>query len=96
MLAGRISYVFGLFGPCLAIDTACSSGLVALGSAHNALMLGTASSALAGGVNLLLSPSTHAMYSVAGEAWLLKRPQNGLSCFIAVSVIDLLFLKFGL
>ena len=62
--------MFGLSGPCLAIDTACSSGLVAIANAHNALMLGAVQSALAGGVNLLLSPSTHAMYAVAGtEAW---------------------------
>ena len=65
--AGRISYVFGLSGPCLAIDTACSSGLVAIANAHNALMLGAVPAALAGGVNLLLSPGTHAMYAVAGE-----------------------------
>lgn len=65
--AGRISYVFGLSGPCLAIDTACSSGLVAVGNAHNALMLGTTASAIAGGVNLMLSANTHAMYAVAGK-----------------------------
>lgn len=64
--AGRISYVFGLSGPCMAIDTACSSGLVAIANAHNALMLGAVPAALAGGVNLLLSPTTHAMYAVAG------------------------------
>ncbi len=28
--AGRISYMHGLRGPCVAIDTACSSGLVAI------------------------------------------------------------------
>ncbi|KAK9830427.1 hypothetical protein WJX72_011727 [[Myrmecia] bisecta] len=64
--AGRISYIYGLNGPSLAIDTACSSGLVAVGSAHNALMLGVSPSAWAGAVNLLLSPHTHAMYAVAG------------------------------
>ena len=29
-LAGRLSYVFNLAGPCLATHTACSSSLVAL------------------------------------------------------------------
>ena len=32
--AGRVSYLFGLKGPCLSLTTACSSSLVALGVAH--------------------------------------------------------------
>ena len=60
--------MFGLSGPSVAVDTACSSSLVAVGQAHNALMLGVVPSCLAGGVNLLLSPQTHAMYAVAGGA----------------------------
>lgn len=67
MAAGRLSYVFGLSGPSVAVDTACSSSLVAVGQAHNALMLGAVPACLAGGVNLLLSPHTHAMYAVAGK-----------------------------
>ena len=66
-VAGRLSYVFGLSGPSVAVDTACSSSLVAVGQAHNALMLGIVPACLAAGVNLLLSPHTHAMYAVAGE-----------------------------
>ena len=38
--AGRISYMYGLKGPCMAIDTACSSGLVAIASVrHDPLAL---------------------------------------------------------
>ena len=29
-LVGRVSYTFGLAGPCISTDTACSSSLVAL------------------------------------------------------------------
>ena len=76
--AGRLSYVFGLGGPSVAVDTACSSSLVAVGQAHNALMLGVVPSCLAGGVNLLLSPHTHAMYAVAGEHPLLPLLGNML------------------
>ena len=75
--AGRISYLWGFTGPCMAIDTACSSGLVAIGTANHGLLLGLVPRALAGGVNLLLSAHTHAMFAVAGmqlSGWLKACP----------------------
>ncbi|MCX8146186.1 MAG: SDR family NAD(P)-dependent oxidoreductase [Azovibrio sp.] len=54
--ANRLSYIFDLRGPSLAVDTACSSSLVALHHACRALQTGEASTALVGGVNLLLHP----------------------------------------
>src|SRR5262249_42931884 len=63
--ANRISYIFGLQGPSLAVDTACSSSLVALDLACQSLRTGRCDLALAGGVNLMLSPELTIAFSQA-------------------------------
>jgi acyl transferase domain-containing protein/surfactin synthase thioesterase subunit len=64
--AGRISYLFGLQGPCMAIDTACSSSLVALHLAAQSLQARDCDLAIAGGVNVILSPESSIYLSTVG------------------------------
>lgn len=57
ILANRVSYLLNLQGPSEAIDTACSSSLVAIHHAVQAIQNGDCDLAIAGGVNLMLTPS---------------------------------------
>ena len=64
--ANRLSYFFDLRGPSVAIDTACSSSLVAVHQACESLRSGECQLALAGGVNLILSPKLSLTFVEAG------------------------------
>ncbi|NEO04111.1 MULTISPECIES: type I polyketide synthase [unclassified Moorena] len=63
--AGRIAYFYGLQGTTMSVDTACSSSLVAVHLACQNLLHNECHLALAGGVNLLLSPELSITYSQA-------------------------------
>ncbi|MEO3808343.1 SDR family NAD(P)-dependent oxidoreductase [Sphaerisporangium sp. B11E5] len=66
ILANRVSHVLDLRGPSEAIDTACSSSLVALHRAVRAIEGGECSAAIAGGVNLTLSPGLYIAFTESG------------------------------
>ena len=66
VLANRVSYFFDLRGPSEAIDTACSSSLVAIHRAIESIASGTSEMAIAGGVNVLLSPGAFLAFGKAG------------------------------
>ncbi|ROP28843.1 non-ribosomal peptide synthetase/type I polyketide synthase [Couchioplanes caeruleus] len=57
LLPARVAHLLDLRGPALAVDTACSSALVALHLAYRSLAAGDCDVAVVGGVNLHLTPT---------------------------------------
>ena len=57
LLSNRLSHAFDLMGPSVTIDTACSSSMVAIHLACQAIKSGEADLAVAGGVNIMLNPA---------------------------------------
>ncbi|GIV95381.1 MAG: polyketide synthase [Herpetosiphonaceae bacterium] len=66
LAANRLSYVFNLRGPSVALDSACSGSLVAIHLACQSLRSGESTMAIAGGVNAILLPKTNIFFSKAG------------------------------
>ncbi|MFI6488670.1 type I polyketide synthase [Streptomyces sp. NPDC050564] len=64
--SGRLSYFLGLTGPSMAVDTACSSSLTAVHLALQSLRQGEIDLAVAGGVNVILSPVIPVAVSAGG------------------------------
>ncbi|WP_413805908.1 amino acid adenylation domain-containing protein [Streptomyces sp. OE57] len=66
LVAARVAQNLDLTGPALAVDTACSSALVALHLARRSLQAGECDLAVVGGVNLALAPTGHRLLEQAG------------------------------
>jgi microcystin synthetase protein McyD len=65
-LSGRVSYCFGLIGPSISYDTACSSSHVAIHGAINSILNGECEVAIVAGVNVMLSPHRSVAYGEYG------------------------------
>ncbi|KPL30536.1 peptide synthetase [Streptomyces anulatus] len=66
LVAARVSQSLDLDGPALSVDTACSSGLVALHLARRSLLDGECDLAVVGGVNLHLTSAPHRLLEQSG------------------------------
>ncbi len=95
VLSARIAYALDLKGPNMSITASCSSGLVALHEACQALRHGECHIALAGGVNVFVSPSAHIgmgmldLISPTGKSYVFDNRADGLVPSEAVAAVVL-------
>ncbi|UWF51894.1 SDR family NAD(P)-dependent oxidoreductase [Pseudomonas sp. N3-W] len=84
ILASRLAYFLNLTGPTMAINTACSSALVALHQAASSLRNHECEMAIAAGVNLIFSPDAFigmtqaGMLSPDGKCFTFDHRANGM------------------
>ncbi|WP_096716360.1 SDR family NAD(P)-dependent oxidoreductase [Paraburkholderia acidicola] len=95
ILASRLAYFLDLNGPVLAINTACSSALVAVHQACASLSSGECDTAIAAGANLILTPEPYVgmsqagMLSPDGQCRAFDQTANGMVPGEAVAVVVL-------
>lgn len=95
IMAARISYFFNFNGPNMAINTACSSGLVAVHEACQSLRLNECTTALAAGVNLFTTPISYGSMDKTGmispdrKCYAFDQRANGMVPAEAVAVVVL-------
>lgn len=65
-IATRTSYLFGLRGPAMTVQSACSTSLAAVGQACHSLWSGEADAALAGGASIQLPQARGYRYQPGG------------------------------
>lgn len=96
ILAARMAYYMNFRGPNMCINTACSSGLVALHEAVLSLNTGECDVAIVAGVNLLTSSDSYdgmdraSMLSPDGHCYAFDKRANGMVPAEAIAVLVLM------
>ncbi|RMD44521.1 hypothetical protein DV735_g512, partial [Chaetothyriales sp. CBS 134920] len=99
MPANRISYEFGFMGPSVTVRTACSSALVGLYDACNAIVAGDCDSAVVACANIIVSPrnsvkmAEHGVISPSGYCKTFDAEADGYARGEAVSAVYVKRLK---
>ncbi|WP_067499144.1 SDR family NAD(P)-dependent oxidoreductase, partial [Actinoplanes sp. TFC3] len=95
ILAARLAYFLDFKGPVMALNTACSSGLVAVHQACQSIRQGECDTALAAGVSLIAAPGVFhrtqqaGMLSPDGTCYAFDKRANGMVLSEAVAVVVL-------
>ncbi|HXO67942.1 MAG TPA: SDR family NAD(P)-dependent oxidoreductase, partial [Bradyrhizobium sp.] len=95
IVAARLAYVLNFDGPTMALNTACSSGLVAVHQACQSLRTGECDIAVAAGVNMLVTPNACRLMDEAGmlskdnRCFTFDERANGMVPAEAVAVVVL-------
>lgn len=95
VLAARLAYFLNLNGPNMAINTACSSGLMAVHQACLSLKNGDCDTAIVAGVSLLLTPGNYesmrkaGMLSTDGRCHAFDKRANGMIPSEAIAAVVL-------
>ena len=83
--ANRVSYVFGMEGPSVLTDTACSASLVVVDTVTSYVRQRDCTSGLAGGTSMLISPYAYAancvarMLSIVGRCFTFDEAADGFT-----------------
>ena len=92
----RMSYFLNIHGPSEAIETACSSSLIAVHRAVSVLENGTCDMAIAGGINTLITPELYISFNKAGmlcEDGRCKTFSDQADGYVRGEGVGMLFLK---
>ncbi|PYV42894.1 MAG: thioester reductase, partial [Acidobacteria bacterium] len=92
----RMSYFLNLHGPSEPIETACSSSLIAIHRAMEAIANGSCDMAIVGGINTMITPAAHISFNKAGmlsEDGRCKTFSNQANGYVRGEGVGMLFLK---